>query len=340
MNVILIPAYRPDEELLKLIEKLSEQQLSMLIVDDGSGVEYKHIFEEASDKATVIHNCENMGKGRALKVGMQKIKEVFPECTHFITVDADGQHRVEDILRVNEALNQGASMVLTMRDFKGEIPSKSKFGNGLSRVVYTLLAGKYWSDNQSGLRGFSVNHIPWLLNVPGEKYEYEINVIYYADMQCVPITTVTIESVYINGNQASHFNPIKDTFRLYKYLFTSGIGRIVGSVLCELLVIAAYILWENQYWWFTMMAAGTAGAVCCLLIELFSFRQFKHKKRIGNFGCALFRSALYTLGAGGIITLLPKFPILAAFNICVLIMLPVRYYVHRLKFVRSRRREA
>ncbi|MBO5238390.1 MAG: glycosyltransferase family 2 protein [Lachnospiraceae bacterium] len=340
MNVILIPAYKPDEELLKLIDALAEKQLAILVVDDGSGSEYEEIFAQAAKRAVVIHNSDNLGKGAALKKGMSELTSYYPECTHFITVDSDGQHRIEDILRVHEALIQGASMVLTIRDLHGNIPAKSKFGNTLSRWVYTLLTGHYLADNQSGLRGFSVTHIPWLLQVAGDKYDYEINVIYYADKQDIDITTVSIESIYIDGNRSSHFEPALDTFRIYKCLFTSAKGTLIGALLYEAAIIATSILLGNQWWMFTIPASGILAAVVCLLIDRFSFRNIKPKKEIGTFVGSVLRSILYTIGCGVVIKTLPKLPILLVFNLFVLFMIPVRYNLHRLYTGRSRRHSA
>ena len=173
MVVVLLPAYKPDEELVKLVEKLNKESFSCLVVDDGSGEEYAPIFDRIKDSAKVIHASENGGKGSALKLGMSRIRELYPECTHFITADSDGQHKVEDIIKVRKALENGAVMVLSERDFKGKIPGRSMVGNILSRWVYCVLTGHYLSDNQSGLRGFCVSEIDWLTLVGGDKYDYE-----------------------------------------------------------------------------------------------------------------------------------------------------------------------
>lgn len=340
MNAILIPAYKPDEELLKLIDALKERQLSILIVDDGSGSEYDPIFSEAEKKAVVIHNSTNLGKGATLKIGMRNLQTYYPECTHFITVDSDGQHRIEDILCVNEALLQGASMVLTMRDFHGAIPAKSRFGNTLSRWVYNLLTGHHLADNQSGLRGFSVEHIPWLLQVKGDKYDYEINVIYHADIRDIDITTVSIDSIYIDGNRSSHFEPTMDTLRIYKCLFSSARGTLLSVLLFELALIFGCIFLGNQWWFLTVLGAGFLAAVTNLIIDAIRFPYMKAKKRIGTFVYTIVRSILYTVGCGLVIMLFPKLPILLVVQLFVLLMLPVRYTLHRLYAGRNRHHAA
>ncbi len=340
MNVILIPAYKPDEELLKLIDRLEDKRLPMLIVDDGSGSEYEEIFAQAAKKAAVIHNSDNLGKGAALKRGMQELKTCYPDCTHFITVDADGQHRIEDIIRVHEALEEGATMVLTIRDFRGNVPFRSGFGNTLSRWVYTLLTGHYLADNQSGLRGYSVEHIPWLLQAAGEKYDYEINVIYYADRQGIHITTIPIESVYFDGNRSSHFEPAKDTFRIYKCLFASAKGSLIAALLYEAAMIMASVFYGDEWWMLTIPISGIVSAGIGLLIDTVSIRNIRHKKGIDIFGCSVLRGILYTMGCGAVRRIMPKLPILFLFNFFVILMIPVRYNVHRLYTGRNRHRSA
>ena len=187
MDLVLIPAYEPDEQLVLLLRQLHAHGLQALVVNDGSGAAYQAIFDRAAIYATVIGLPRNSGKGAALKAGMRYIRDHVPECTHFITCDADGQHRLTDVLRVREQLQKGEKFVLTVRQWRKDIPLRSKVGNGLSRFVYALLANRYLSDNQSGLRGFSRVHIDWLVQVEKDNYDYEMNVLYYAAKKAVPI---------------------------------------------------------------------------------------------------------------------------------------------------------
>ena len=216
MDLVLIPAYEPDRVLIGLAKELSEAGFAVLVVDDGSGNAYADIFEATSQYATVIGQQTNGGKGSALKLGMKYIQENLPQCEFFITCDADGQHRPQDVLRVRQALHKGDHFVLTVRSYNKKAPLRSRFGNSLSRFVYTLLTRRYLSDNQSGLRGFHRSHLDWMLRVEKNNYDYEMNVLYYAAKKGLRIATLTIDSIYIDGNASSHFNPVADTVRIYK----------------------------------------------------------------------------------------------------------------------------
>ena len=131
MDMVLIPAYEPDEQLIPLVQELTGNGLSVLVVDDGSGKNYWHIFDQVREHAMVLTQQINGGKGSALKTGMQYIWDHIPECEHVITCDADGQHSVRDVLRVQKVLHDGDGFVLSVRQRQGDVVTLL--------VVHTLL---------------------------------------------------------------------------------------------------------------------------------------------------------------------------------------------------------
>lgn len=329
-ETVLIPAYKPDEEMCNLVKELHAEGFDTVIVNDGSGDEYAELFKRASQYGTVIEHNQNQGKGRALKTGIKYIAENRPECEFFITADADGQHRVKDIIRVRDELRNGALFVLTTRLLNRNIPARSKFGNDLSRVIYTLATGRYFSDNQSGLRGFDISNADWLLKVKGEKYDYEMNMLYYAAKQAIPVTTLDIEAVYIDGNRSSHFNPVKDTLRIYRLLFSSAKASIISALLAQIAVFACGILSETPYDSIYIAAAGMSAAVITYLLNrfwLFGNVDFRDGGRTMLFTSA--RYILYALATAVLTSFLPFIPLYVAFNVFVLIGLPIRYFLHK-----------
>jgi len=334
MVVVLIPAYQPDEALVKLVKQLKSDNFSCLVVDDGSGEPYADIFEQIKDQAAVVHAPKNGGKGSALKLGMSKIKELFPECTHFITADADGQHKVSDIIRVKEALEKGAVMVLTERSFQGDIPARSMVGNILSRWVYCILTGHFLSDNQSGLRGFKVSEIDWLTLVSGEKYDYEINMLYYADCQHIPIDLIDVDSVYIDGNKSSHFNPVRDTLRIYRRLFTSAAGSIVAGIITFIAVIVATLTYGYNYCLITVPVIGALAFFVNLGVDALKFQKIHYRDGGRTLLYAAFRFTYYTFACALAGILLPQIPLCFAFFFFVLIAVPIRFYLYQFAFSR------
>ena len=190
---VLIPAYQPDSVLISLVQALHRENFRLIVTDDGSGPAYADIFSALLPYAEVLTCPENRGKGRALKCALRHLAADPQGCRAFITADADGQHTVADILRVREALLSGSRFVLTTRTLHGKsVPLRSRVGNDLSRFFFSLAAGCFLQDNQSGLRGFSTDCLPWLTEIGGEKYDYEMNVLLYAARQELSITAAKL----------------------------------------------------------------------------------------------------------------------------------------------------
>lgn len=330
MSTVVIPAYQPDEHLVSLVKKLAENNFSVLVVNDGSKAECMTFFEQCEGFAKIIHSAENQGKGAALKKGFAAVKEYYPNEETVITADADGQHRLEDIIRVREKLEEGSDFVLTVRYLQGKIPFRSKFGNVLSRIVYTIMTGHYFDDNQSGLRGFHKKHIDWLVNVKGDKYDYEMNMLCYADKQGIKISTLPIKAIYIDGNKSSHFNPVKDTIRIYKRLFSSLWPSILSVVMWEVLAfVISFFTYEQA-----KIAVPTAVMVSTLLSILLQrfvvFRNVPYKDYFRTLLFGAIRASAYT-GFLNLIGLFTKaIPIFVVLNVAVILVLVVEYQIHRI----------
>lgn len=338
-NVILIPAYKPDRTLVSLVDALAAEGVGILVVNDGSGAEYDGIFAQVAPAATVLSLPENRGKGAALKYGMRRLKEFFPNCLHFITADADGQHKVSDILRVRDEMENGAGFVLSVRSFRGEVPPRSRVGNYLSRFIYTTLTSHYFRDNQSGLRGFSVEHLNWLVQVGGDKYDYEMNVLYHADKQRIPITTLMIETVYLDGNKSSHFDPLKDTLRIYRQLFSSAWVSFASVGIIEFFLITETLLFPRlpivpiplNYW----QLLGVLPQACfisvlfnILMNRFVAFRKFRYADGSRVLCYTVLRFFCYTVGC---VILQPlTLPLFFNFNLIALILMPLEYLMHKL----------
>ena len=239
----LIPSYKPDEKLLNLLRELSvrEELRGIVVVDDGGGEEFAPIFEEAEklDKVTVVHHAVNLGKGRALKTGINACMRLFPG-SDIVTADSDGQHSVQDILRVAEEMEKadGDTMVTGKRVLKKSAPLKSRLGNGITRLAYLISTGKKVYDTQTGLRGLPAKWLSEMLRIPGERYEYEMNVLLQAPRDGLAIKEIPIEVIYINDNKGSHFNPVKDAIRVFSRIFAFA----ASSIFCFAIDYAGYAI--------------------------------------------------------------------------------------------------
>ena len=231
--IALIPAYEPEQKLIGLTADLREKGFDIVVVDDGSGPEYRDIFGELEMQATVLTHPQNRGKGAALKTGLRYINKymAYTESVRtaagtatvsgrdavIVTVDADGQHLPDDVLRVAEiSAGRRDALVLGSRALGKDIPARSRFGNTVTRHVYSAATGVRVHDTQTGLRAFHRSLIPRLLEIDGDRYEYEINMLMKLAAEGVPVIEERIETVYEDNNSGSHFRTFRDSFRVYK----------------------------------------------------------------------------------------------------------------------------
>ena len=256
-KIVLIPAYKPEDDLTDLVFQLRAKGLTVVVVDDGSGDEYSAVFASVEEYATVVRCEQNGGKGAAIKHGLSFLQNNIVPPYLVITADADGQHRVEDICRVAEAAEENpGSMVIGCRSFDN-MPAKNWWGNMYTRLAFLFSTGKYIQDTQTGLRGFSHETIPFLLGVEGVRYEYEMNVLLWWVRGGMPVKEVPIRTLYFEGG-VSHFKAIRDSVIIYwqiiKFSLPSYIGFFADVALFALLW---FVL---PFGFFTRLLAANIGA--------------------------------------------------------------------------------
>lgn len=262
-DCVVIPAYEPEEELVQLVGKLKTLGMSVIVVDDGSGDSYEHIWRKISDIAVVLHHPENQGKGAALKTAFAYILNYNAGCKlrpqddshpieHIVTADADGQHLPKDIQRViHEVYHHPGELVLGVRAFDEHVPARSKFGNNITKHVFSLVSRTKVHDTQTGLRGFSADLLTFMLSTSGDRYEYEMNMLLEAAREKIHIDEVTIDTVYLDEkNSCSHFHTVKDSLRIYGILFKFAAASFVSF----LIDYVAFV-------YFAYMSHGIAGGV-------------------------------------------------------------------------------
>ena len=221
---IIVPSLDPDEKLLQVVEGLLADGFDdILLINDGSHADRLWPFERAAEhpEVTVLTHEVNKGKGRALKTAFAWCIENRPDIDGVVTADGDNQHRPADIRRCAQAMIDDPGKVwLGVRDFSLEhVPARSRVGNTLTRGIMKLACGVSVTDTQTGLRAIPARDLPLMLRIPGERYEYETQMLLSLREAKVGIGEVVIETVYIDENQSSHFDPLKDSMKIYKIIF-------------------------------------------------------------------------------------------------------------------------
>ena len=220
---ILIPVYQPHLELIELVAALrAVHYQSIIVVNDGSDLEHETFFRRLEDDGIIVlHHEKNLGKGRALQTGFQYwYDNLRSDTCGIVTADADGQHAVADITTVaNNLMAAPTQLHLGVREFLKDIPLRSRIGNTLTRKLFNLMTRQNLHDTQTGLRGIPKKLIRLLQRVKSHGYEFELEMLFIAIKYKIDIAQHPIETLYIDHNESSHFNPIKDSIKIYKALF-------------------------------------------------------------------------------------------------------------------------
>ena len=156
MSVIVgIPAYNEEKNIAVIITRLKKITDKIIVCDDGSSDLTSKIAEELG--AIVIKHEKNLGYGAAIRSIFLKAKNL--DCKILVTFDADGQHRVEDINKVINPINNGKSDIVIgsrfLDDSEKEVPSYRKVGIKVITKITNASIKKQLTDSQSGFRAYS-----------------------------------------------------------------------------------------------------------------------------------------------------------------------------------------
>jgi putative flippase GtrA len=251
-TAVLIPAYNPDERLIKFVKKLAAENIDrIIVVNDGSDQEKKNIFNSIKKikNAVLLEHAVNMGKGAALKTGMNYFYLHCAQYAGIITADADGQHTaagIKDI--INEMDKNPGQLVLGVRNFKEKgIPFRSVFGNVITKYVFFFLTGLKVTDTQTGLRGIPRAFIPRILKISTNGFDYEIEVLLSCKRYKMNIVQKNIDTIYLDKNVSSHFNPFFDSFKIYFVFFRFAFSSLICFIIDYFGFLFIYSLSNNVF---------------------------------------------------------------------------------------------
>ena len=251
--IILIPAYNPPKKVLSLyLKKLHNEGFNkIVIVNDGSRSEYIDYFDSLKNRGfDIFTHHKNLGKGRALKNAFNYILNTYTKFRYIVTVDSDGQHSVEDVINIINVIKDEAKsiMYLGARNFsEKDVPFKSSFGNKSTSFFYRVLFHDKIQDTQTGLRFIPKDFIIDFMDLDGERFEYEINMLINCSRTGKEVVELPISTLYFDNNSESHFNPIKDSFKIYKVMFKSFFNFILSSLSSFVIDIISFTLLLNIF---------------------------------------------------------------------------------------------
>ena len=203
MRVIVgIPAFNEEKSIAPLITQLKGITNNIIVCNDGSTDSTSKIAEELG--AVVINHDKNLGYGAAIRSIFLKSKNLDADV--LVTIDADGQHRVDDINKVmNPILNGESDLVIGSRfldESEKEVPKYRKVGIKVITKVTNATIKKQLTDSQSGFRAYSKNVLKEL-NPSELGMGISTEILIKASSKNFRISEVPIKIIY-NGDTSTH----------------------------------------------------------------------------------------------------------------------------------------
>jgi len=209
---IVIPTYNHGTRISDVVWKTASLGYPVFVVDDGSTDNSAEILSSI-DGITVLTHSRNRGKGAALLTGFQAASK---SSDWAVTIDADGQHKPEDVGNLLEAVTESERIIVigARQGMDGEnVPWTSRFGRGFSNFWVWLSGGPRTSDSQSGFRLYPLPEV-LSLDVHALRFQFEVEILVKAHRKGIPVVESPVQVVYQKGEERiSHFHPWKDFLR-------------------------------------------------------------------------------------------------------------------------------
>ncbi|CAB49499.1 glycosyltransferase family 2 protein [Pyrococcus abyssi] len=206
---IVMPAYNEEKTIGDVLDSLLRvfPRENIIVVDDGSRDRTREIAK--SKGVHVVSHIINRGLGGALGTGIRYA--VYKGAEIVVTFDADGQHIVEDALRVIKPVAEGKTDLAIGSRFKGnlnQMPLVKRVGNIALNLITAIFAFRYISDTQSGLRAFSRNCAS-RVKITCDGYAVSSEIIVEASRKKCRIVEIPITAVYTEYSMKKGTNVIE-----------------------------------------------------------------------------------------------------------------------------------
>lgn len=212
---IIIPAKNEAESLVNLLPELKSviPLAEIIVVNDGSTDNTQEICEDADIK--VVNHAYSRGNGAAIKSGARVATGDV-----FIFMDADGQHRPEDIQDLLNRFNEGFDMVVGARGNESQASKARLFGNGLYNRVASYMTGQKIVDLTSGFRVVNAEKFKQFLYLLPNGFSYPTTITMAFFRAGYGVAYEPIIAPERIGK--SHINLLKDGMRFFLIIFKIG----------------------------------------------------------------------------------------------------------------------
>ena len=243
---IVLPARNEAESLKHLLPeiKCKYPEAEIIVVNDASEDNTNSVCQD--NNVICIEHLYTKGNGAAVKTGARNATRDF-----VIFMDADGQHRPEDIAVLTEKLAQGYDLVVGARSFKHQ----ANFARGIANIFYnwfsSLITGQKIKDLTSGFRAVRLERFKEFINILPNGFSYPTTTtitflrvgysVGFADIEVlrregdshIRLVKDGIKFLLIIFRVGVLYSPLKIFFPVSLFFFTSGIGYYAYTFLSQ-----------------------------------------------------------------------------------------------------------
>ena len=273
---VVLPSLDPDEKLIAVVDGLLEYGFTdIILVNDGSKQENLHYFTDLAaqhPEIHLLHHEVNKGKGAALKNAFRYFLANRPDGYGVVTVDGDNQHHPADTRACCEHMLKTGHTVLGCRDInQADVPARSSFGNKTTSMIFKIFVRMTSSDTESGVRAIPRGVLAELVEVYGDRFEYETNMLLAFKTKGIVFDEVKIRTVYIEENKSSHFRVLHDSWRIYKLILAHFFRYTLSSLASAVVDTGAYSLLSALLPFSGFALTAAAGVIARVISSLLNF---------------------------------------------------------------------
>jgi glycosyltransferase involved in cell wall biosynthesis len=249
-TTILIPSYNEGPIIQSLINYWEDfcikNDINILIINDGSTDNTLDILQKYDSKSSPINFVNhklNKGYGAALKTGIKLV-----ETKYVVTMDADGQHIIEDILKLREKIiSSNADLVVGIRDLSNDSFYR-KLGKKLINIILKILLPSInISDLNSGMKIYETNNVKKYISLcpNGMSFSDVITLIYLIMKQLVVEEKISIQKRSQGKSKVSTKNAFKTVWKIMLTVMIFHPIRIFFPISLALLIIG--LSWSIKF---------------------------------------------------------------------------------------------
>ena len=187
----------------------------VIVVNDGSTDETETVARQAG--ARVLTQPYSKGNGAAIKAGLRAASHDVVVC-----MDADGQHRPEDISALLQKLDEGYDMVVGARDHRGQAGLHRSLANGFYNAFASWMVGHNVEDLTSGFRAVRRSRFVEFITLLPNKFSYPTTITMSFFRAGYSVAYVPITVLKRTEGSKSHINLWKDGLRFLLIIFKIG----------------------------------------------------------------------------------------------------------------------